>query len=415
MTYIAPEDRALFERFWRKQLQSRFGVTPPTPEEEIAFIDEFLSAGVLTVPLPNGSEATVTGDVGSALPSPLPAAPTAKNRRAGRSGGSGKQPPWRILGGVLMICLAIIIVVGPMIGKARPARSTAPADSEGLDLVVLPSGVDTLISSGDVRIATRDVVPTTIEILPADDAPGMTFIVVPVRVELADWPCPASEFRGQPGACWVVGTVINYLIGIPYDATIAALAARLQMSGGVIQSRLSTGRTIQYRVAPEQVLTVARHQTEVLAQRRFAITLPLLGQEGGERTVIVGYYDPAQDLGDMTPIVSGGGFLPPANQVIGLGESVTVGVLELLPTGIFRESDTTRLTLLVWNRGDVPLAIGTGWRMVALRVDGSAVEAQIFGSSIAPAGRAEVTTTVPGNASAWRLYLAGTEITITNP
>lgn len=397
--FIPPDVRVVLDAFWQRKIRERFGDTPPTPEEEIAYIDEFLGAGVPTVPLPDGSEVT---DMGAGMPSwedseaaPLPAISHPR-----------RNPPWRTLAGIGLIIIAIIILVAPMIklpGRGESGQNTSSASEPSIQL---PAGIDSLIESGEVRVPL--VVPRTLEILPSDGITGTTFVVVPVEVKQADWPCPVREFGGRPAACWVFGTLVNYLVGVPDSTEAATLVGRLRASGGLIRLRLSTERVISFHVA--EVITVERHQVELLSQKRFALTMPLLGQEGALRTVVVAYYDPSADVGEtLAPLVSP---TPSVVQTVGLGQTVAIGSMDLAATGSAFTGSESRLDVLVSNRGDLPLAAGDGWRVTALLADGSVAEAKVQGASVSPGGTAVLVCTVNGQASAWRIALAGVEITV---
>lgn len=413
--YIDADQRAICERFWTQKVQARFGLTPPTPEEELALIDEFLAAGVPTVPLMHGGEATITGgdasaglDFPTSPPSGTPKPSGARRPGAGGMGGA-KVPPLKLIAGIVMIGAALLVLIGPAVFQPRAPRPETSENGE-LGEPLLPSGVDALISSGEVRLSTSTVVPNTLEILPADGEPGTTFVVVPVNVRLAEWPCPVDAFEGQPGACWIAGTVVNYLIGLPYNTHTAELAARLHLHGGSVRLRLSTERTILFQV--EDVLTVARQQTEVLTQRRFAVTIPLLHAGGTQRTVIVAPYDPAPDLGGLPPQVG-----EAAGPEVGLGETVSMGVLEVLPIGIHRADAETRVTLAVWNHGTTPEQTlqSAEWQARARLRDGALVDARVTAITLAPGNRAEVVLSAPGPGVAWQVTLPEGNLTISTP
>jgi hypothetical protein len=213
----------------------------------------------------------------------------------GESSGSSLSdiPIWQIA----LFGVAALFIFWPLIG--RPIKNTLGrivdgsnknGDDEVSVEIELPEGIDSLVKSGDVKAPL--VTPRTLEIRPNGVASATTFIVVPVEVEEADWPCPTKKFKGQPAACWVFGTVVNYLVGIPNDAGSAAVFEDLQQSGGSVQMRMSTEKVMRFTV--DRVQQIERHQTEALGQHHFGLTLVGLGGDGAQRYVAQASYVPQE-------------------------------------------------------------------------------------------------------------------------
>ena len=288
---IPPDIAAVFEDFWEEMLLEQFGPTPPSPAEEAAYIQEFLDQGVLTVPMPDGSRVDVVADGSVDL-----------DALGGQSGAMGLEksgsalsdvPAWQI---VLFGAVALLIF-WPLIG--RPIRNTiggifgGSGDSDGEESSVeieLPEGIDSLVKSGDVKAPL--VTPRTLEIQPNNVTTATTFVVVPVEVKEADWPCPSKKFKDQPAACWVFGTVVNYIVGIPSDGGAAAVFADLQANGGDVRLRMSTEKVLHFTI--DEVRQIERHQTEVLGQHHFGLTLVALRGDGAKRYVARASYVPRE-------------------------------------------------------------------------------------------------------------------------
>lgn len=334
---IPPDIAAVFEDWWSEELLKQFGNTAPSPAEEAAYIQEVLDQGVLDIPMPDGSVVTMVAD-GSvdtdALNTPRGEVDLGKG-----SGGLSDVPAWQI---VLFGAVALLIF-WPLIGK--PIRNTiggifggSRGGSESEDPQVeieLPEGIDSLVKSGDVKAPL--VTPRTLEIQPSSVPTATTFVVVPVEVEEADWPCPTKKFKDQPAACWVFGTVVNYLVGIPSDGGAAAVFADLQRNGGDVRLRLSTEKVLHFTV--DEVQEIERHQTEMLGQHHFGLTLVALGGDGAKRYVARANYVPreitfAGDLADdWAEVIGADSGKPEGGEVQPTTEAGTEDdVAELYPT-----------------------------------------------------------------------------------
>jgi hypothetical protein len=283
---IPPDVVAEFEDFWDEMLQERFGSTPPTPQEEAAFIQEFLDQGIPTVPLPGGRRVDIVADGGAGDDWTGEAATE-------EYGGDESTPLWQYVAFVVMIVGAIFLLVdSPFQVVGNLFSGGGGGNSGGNETPIeisLPEGIDSLVRSGDVRAPL--VTPRTLEIQPSNTLTSTTFIVVPVEVEEADWPCPTRKFKGQPAACWVFGTVVNYLVGIPNGPGTEALFEDLR-AGGDVRLRMSTENVLRFTV--DEVQEIERHQTEVLGQHHFGLTLVALGGEGPRRYVARASYIPEE-------------------------------------------------------------------------------------------------------------------------
>lgn len=291
---IPPDAAQVIEAFWEEQLRQAFGHTPPTPEEELAYIETFRERGLPVVPLADGSRVSVASSGGAPT---MADADDARSDTVARTRGGTPRWKWAVIGAMLL--LAALPIVGPPIKTAARAalspsggqEADGPSESSVGD-VHLPADINALVTSGDVRVPL--VVPRTLEVRPSGALTSTTFVVVPVEVEEADWPCPARKFKGRPAACWVFGSVVNYLIGVPHDGGRADALFEALAAGGGLWLRMSTEQVFRFTVAPEDVRQIERHRTEVLAQDHFGLTLVGLGGEGPSRPVVVASYVPEE-------------------------------------------------------------------------------------------------------------------------
>lgn len=91
--------------------------------------------------------------------------------------------------------------------------------------------------------------------------------------------------RGEGQAAWVRGTVVNYVIGLPYNSQNETLLS--QLTPGQEIQLTTNGRThFTFTFAERTMLSV--NDRSVYAQQTPGITLILLGPDGSERLVVRG-------------------------------------------------------------------------------------------------------------------------------
>ncbi len=109
---------------------------------------------------------------------------------------------------------------------------------------------------------------------------GQTYRVEPTEI-VADW-----EFSDQPGvASWITGTVINYIVGLPYNPTNAALFQKAKQADAV-RLTVANGQVLTFQVT--SIMRVATTNISVMAQDHPGVTLLLLGEPAADRLTIVG-------------------------------------------------------------------------------------------------------------------------------
>ena len=114
------------------------------------------------------------------------------------------------------------------------------------------------------------------------------YSVIPVPLEGGRWPVHAEE---NDVATWVYGTVVNYVIGLPYTTTTESRLASLD-PGARITLTLNNGTNLVFG-AP-QARRYAADNVEPLAQAKPGLTLVLLGgqEESADRLVVQARYLP---------------------------------------------------------------------------------------------------------------------------
>jgi hypothetical protein len=237
--------------------------------------------------------------------------------------------------GVVLLIIALPIVGAPVKSVAGRILGRGQEGAGPVEEISLPADIDALVTSGDVRVPL--VVPRTLEIAPNGALTSTTFVVVPVEVEEADWPCPSKKFKEQPAACWVFGTVVNYLVGIPNDEGQAEVLFDNLAGGGTAQLRMSTEQVFRFSISPSDVRAVERHQTEVLDQDHFGMTLVALGGDGGRRHIATASYV-ADEITGPSATFGGGPPAAPESSAEGVQglpeETVFLGGRIELPEGV---------------------------------------------------------------------------------
>ena len=166
-------------------------------------------------------------------------------------------------------------------------------------LTAQPTNVQGPLTSPTVIPATATAVPPTPAptqaavpvvgdpqqaLLRSVDFAGQTYQVEPTEI-VADW-----KFSDQPGvASWITGTVINYIVGLPYSPANAGLFQRTKQTDP-IRLTVANGQVLTFRVTAIQ--RVATTDTRVLAQDHPGVTLLLLGEPAEDRLAILGDYAP---------------------------------------------------------------------------------------------------------------------------
>jgi hypothetical protein len=400
---IPPDVRAVVHQFIQNEIRGHFGDTPPNAEEEQRFLQAWLERGVDRVPLMDGSQVTIVG-----TPAPEHRAPAVNQRTQAKSG-------LKVVPVALIIAAAVVagyFLVAPLWRDNVPteevgAAPTAAAESGAIPPAALPDGIDALVTSGEVRVPL--VVPRTMEILVGGGVTGTTYVIVPVEVAEADWPCPQSdEKEAPPNACWVFGTVVNYLLGIPADAQSEGLADLLTAYGGTVKVRSSTGAVHRFEVT--EVVEIGRQETEILAQREPAATIVLLGGPSSGRRVIRATYVDETLGGGRTPAPY------PAEgvekeQLVQLGERADLGAAALTPLSVSAGGTESGLVVLVENAGAAPLHLSPA--LVGAE-DAAGRPLAVAGSaSIPPGAQAQAAFTAAGEAAAWRITLSNNIVIIT--
>jgi hypothetical protein len=120
-----------------------------------------------------------------------------------------------ILGG----CVIVAIAVGSLLSLQRN-RPTGGAESVGVTKLTTflspPMIPDNLTVILEDNMPLRTVAPTQVNVA------GTQYPVTAVLPEQGRWPLPAEQ---DALALWIHGTLVNYVVGLPYTAAAESLLA----------------------------------------------------------------------------------------------------------------------------------------------------------------------------------------------
>lgn len=205
-------------------------------------------------------------------------------------------PTWAILLIVLGACIIVAVVVGGVLSLQRN-RPTGGADAVSvtkLTTFLSPPEIPaerTVLQESNTPLET--IAPTQLSVA------GTSFPVVAVLPEQGRWPLPIEQ---QELALWMYGTVINYVVGLPYAPTTESLLSGLSTADRITLT-LENGTQLAFR-SPE-VKRVDSGDTAPMSQDRPGLTLLVLGGDQPARLIVTARYLPEAVLPTAEKTVDG--------------------------------------------------------------------------------------------------------------
>ncbi len=232
-------------------------------------------------------------------------------------------PTWALLLIMLGVCLVVTVAVAALL-QAIPAimpeslLPQATGGAESVDIEKLPTFTSpptipaeaSVIQEGGTPLQT--VLPSQLTIA------GATYAVIPVTPDQGRWPLPAEQYDV---AVWIHGTVINYVVGMPYTPTTESRLAELSNSDRITMT-LDNGTTLVF--GSPQPQRIAADDLAPMQQQRPGLTLVILGSAESTRLVVRARYLPEESFSAEN-----------RQRVDGL-------LLEQLKSGVTQEGDDTR-------------------------------------------------------------------------
>ena len=122
-----------------------------------------------------------------------------------------------------------------------------------------------------------------------------TIDIVPVAVpKNGEWHVTAQENQAE----WILGSLINYLIGLPATTENSDMLQALQ-EGDSISLELSNGQTLDFTFSERR--TVSSTTSDFFSQQRPGLTLVQLGDNGSDRTIVRANYDAGPEGSKTVP------------------------------------------------------------------------------------------------------------------
>ncbi len=196
-------------------------------------------------------------------------------------------PTWAIL----LIMLGVFIIVAVGVGALLSLqRNRATGGAESASVVKLTTFTSPPTISADVAVVQESGTPI-LTVRPNQlDIAGTIYPVIAVLPEQGRWPIP-HEQRGI--AVWLYGTVINYVVGVPYVPTTESLLASLT-SAHRITLTLDNGSALVFGSPLAQ--RVAAEDLSPMAQDKPGLTVMMLDSSQTNRLVVQARYLPEESI-----------------------------------------------------------------------------------------------------------------------
>mgnify|MGYP006292116623 CR=1 FL=1 len=259
----------------------------------------------------------------SITPPPSPNNPRPRARRP-------YPPTWSIL----LIILGVVIIIGVGAGallSMQSARPTGGAESLGVNKLSTFDSPPTL--PPDISVVEENNTPMITVQPERINITGRAFNLVPVTEEKGRWPIPA---RANDTAVWLYGTVVNYVIGVPYTETTTSLLAGLTGSDRITLT-LDNGTALIF--GSPQAQRIAPNDTGPMAQRQPGLTIVVLGGDQATRLIVKARYLPEESTESE-------------------GQRVDGLSVEVLKSGVVEEAGDTRRFVVEYevnNEGKTPV------------------------------------------------------------
>ena len=192
-------------------------------------------------------------------------------------------PTWAIL----LIVLGAFTIIGVGVSgvlslqRNRPTGGADAVSVTKLTTFLSPPEIPaelTVLQEDNTLLET--IVPTQLSVA------GTSFPVVAVLPEQGRWPLPTEQ---QELAMWMYGTVINYVVGLPYASTTESLLSGLSTADRIT---LTLKNGTQLAFGSPQAKRVDSGDTAPMSQDRPGLTLMVLGGDQPARLIVSARYLP---------------------------------------------------------------------------------------------------------------------------
>lgn len=276
-----PQKRQVYDDLLNVSTTPEAATTPPPPSSA-------------EIPHPTATPSPV-----ATTPSQTYAAGTPSRVAAGRGDpgrGSIYPPTWAIL----LIMLGAVIIVGVGIAALLNMQGQRPTGgAEQAKVVKLSTFTSPPTIPPNIPVVQESGAPI-VTVLPNQlNVAGTIYPVVPVMPDQGRWPLPHEQ---NSIAVWLYGTVINYVIGLPYASTTESVLAGLT-SADRIMLTLDNGSVLAF--GTPQVQRIDAGDLSPMAQSQPGLTVMMLESEQATRLIVQARYLPEESVFSQDQRVDG--------------------------------------------------------------------------------------------------------------
>ena len=197
--------------------------------------------------------------------------------------------------------LGAIIIVGVGVAALLNMRTQRPTGgAEQAKVVKLSTFTSPPIIPENIPVVQESGTPI-ITVRPNQlDVAGTIYPVVPVMPDQGRWPLPHEQ---SSIAVWLYGTVINYVVGLPYAQNTESLLAGLTSADRILLS-LDNGSVLAFGTPQIQRIDAA-DLSPIKEQNKPGLTLVLLESEQATRLIVQARYLPEESIFSQDQRVDG--------------------------------------------------------------------------------------------------------------
>jgi len=276
-----PQKRQTYDELLNVPANPGVPATPPPPAAETPRP---------TVTPPPPSQATRTTSRSTA--------PRGTASRGTASRGSVYPPTWAIL----LIMLGVIIIGGVGVAYLLNMRTQQPTGGAEQAKVVklstftsppaIPDNIPVVQESGAPIVTVR---PTQLNVA------GTIYPVVPVMPDQGRWPLPHEQ---RSVAVWLYGTVINYVVGLPYTPATESMIAGLNSEDRLMLT-LDNGSVLAFGAPQVQRIGAGDLSPIAYDKPTPGLTVMMLESEQATRLVVQARYLPEESVFSQDQRVDG--------------------------------------------------------------------------------------------------------------
>ncbi len=183
-------------------------------------------------------------------------------------------PAWIILIVLFLFIVVTTVAIGGILATTRQ-RSDNGSEQQFVDKQATFLSPPTI--PADLPVLQENGAPVAPSLPISLSVGTQIFPITPVLPERGRWPVPIEDGNH---AVWIYGTIVNYVVGLPYTTTTAELLSSLQESSRMTLT-LSNGTLLVFNSPQSQKFPI--DDISPMTQTHPGLTLVMLGESGQER------------------------------------------------------------------------------------------------------------------------------------